>query len=33
MSLINCEIIVILNWSTYCVICEADRATTCGITY
>ena len=32
MSLINCEINLILTWSASCVICEADRATTFAIT-
>ena len=32
MLLINFEINITLTWSTNCVICEADRATTFAIT-
>ena len=32
MPLINCEINLLLAWSTNCVICKEDRATTFAIT-
>ena len=32
MPLINCEISLILSWSTNCIICEANRATTFATT-
>ena len=32
MPLINCKINLMLNWSTNCVICEADRASAFQIT-
>ena len=32
MSLVNCEINIVLTWLANCIICKADRATTFAIT-